>query len=125
MKYIPKCLEVSLVLCVLSMIAIGQAAVDTQVKNALPLRYQGCWAGADRSVTHLLIKKNTIQDTRSRRIFHYVETARDPITNTVALKLVDEVPSRRRFVIVFVADNEILVGMPMFRDKCTKLPPAR
>ena len=86
--------------------------------NPTMMQYQGCWSGADRSLTHLLITRNTIQDTRSRKLFHYRELSRSSQTSNVELYLTDEVPSRRKFEIHFVSENEIMVGMPMFRDKC-------
>jgi hypothetical protein len=86
------------------------------------LDYRGCWSGADRALTVMLIKGNTVQDSRSRKIFHFKEISRDTKTKKVMLYLKDEIPSRRHFEIEFVSDDEILVGMPMFRDQCKALP---
>jgi hypothetical protein len=101
----------------------GAAKAQTNPRTPKPesrkpsLEYRGCWSGADGALTAMLIKRNTVQDSRSRKIFHFKEISRDAKTNKVVLYLKDEIPSRRRFEIEFVSNDEILVGMPMFRDR--------
>ena len=106
----------------LALVGQTKLKLSAKHKNTPKLNYQGCWSGADKALTYILFKGNTVQDTRDRKLFHFTEVSKDLKTKTVILKLKEERLSRRLFKIQFISDNEIMIGMPMFRDTCTKLP---